>query len=91
MAHISEYRKLSSKLEALKEKVKFQNAVVELSQALIAEANYITTDKLTALKYLVKAYNQGLALQSPNYVGKTWDDFKYSYNFKVTVEKFYAL
>lgn len=64
----------------------FNNAVLALSKALITEAELIDTDHHTALQYLVKAYNQGLALQSEAYAGKTWDDFKYPYNFKITVE-----
>lgn len=74
------------KLETPAEKEAFDQAVVELSKALVAETNFITTDKLDALKYLTKAFDRGQELQSTEYKGKTWDDFKYTYNFKITVE-----
>ena len=37
MAQISEYRKLSSKIEGLKEKIKFKTDILELDQRLTKE------------------------------------------------------
>ena len=66
----------------------FDAEVLKLAKALMYETNYIKTDKLSALKYLVDAFNQGKELVSPEgkALGTTWDDFKYTFNFKLTVE-----
>lgn len=79
--------KFRNSLSAEKQ-ILFDSEVLKLTKALMYEANYIKTDKLSALKYLVEAFNQGKELVSPEgkALGTTWDDFKNTFNFQLTVE-----
>ncbi len=83
---IDDPKEFMEKLSA-NELVEYKAAVEALSKAVIAESEYITTDKLDAFKYIAKAYNEGLALNHPDYQGYTWNDFKTKFNFQVTVEE----
>lgn len=67
------------------EKVKFDQAVVDLANAIVAEAKNIDADIDDTFAYIVKAYNNDLALQAPGYEGKTWADFK-KYNMSLKTE-----
>ncbi len=65
----------------------FENAVVELAQALYVEATsdlYGDNSYYTILNYLKQAYEEGKELKTDP--TKTWDDFK-SFEFLLTVEE----
>lgn len=73
------------------EKKQFNQALLELSQAIYAEANCedLTKSNTTfeILQYVVGAYNRNepLFTQEENFKGKTWEDFK-KYNFLLKAE-----
>lgn len=73
------------------EKKKFNQALLELSQAIYAEANCeeLTKSNTTfeILEYVVGAYNRNepLFTQDEKFKGKTWADFK-KYNFLLKAE-----
>lgn len=74
-------------------KVEFENAVVELAQALYKEAiykdevthkDYSSNTLYNTLAYIKTQYEEGKPLLSNP--GKTWDDYK-KFNFLLTVEQ----
>lgn len=67
------------------ERARFDQALLDLSKAILAETKAITVEAPEAFAYLVKAFELGKPLQASGYEGKTWDDFK-TFNFSLTAE-----
>ena len=78
MAHISEYRKLSSKIEKLQEKIKFKNELLELDTRLVKENtekkiqkfNKKETEKLYDEKFAISNLDEEVNKRLPNLMRK---------------------
>lgn len=67
-------------------KLEFDKAIIDLTNAIIAETKAITTDVEDAFAYIVKAYNEGTrSLYAEGYTDKTWNDFK-KFNIQLKTE-----
>ena len=65
----------------------YDNAVMALVNAIVAETNAIDATKKEAFNYIVTAYNNDLPLTAGgDYAGKTWADFKSIYHFSLKTE-----
>lgn len=79
---------LLEKLSAA-DKEQFTTDLLTLADALVREVEVITADRVTAMQYLAKVFNNtgyDYVLQNDKYKGMTWDDFKKNFEFTVTAE-----
>lgn len=69
------------------QKSEFKSNITSLAKAIVAEADSITAPTLTALQYIVDAYNLGKPIYSIDSTGNTtWDQFKWNYNISLVAE-----